>query len=33
MPAGLLSPLKAEKTRDIPAYFEARGDPRHAVFK
>ena len=33
MPAGLLSPLKAEQILDMLAYFEAGGDPKHKVFQ
>jgi putative heme-binding domain-containing protein len=32
MPAGLLSPLKADQILDILAWFESGGDPKHKVF-
>lgn len=33
MPPGLLNTLKAEQILDILAWFEAGGDPKHAVFQ
>jgi putative heme-binding domain-containing protein len=33
MPEGLLNVLKREEVLDLLAYFEAEGNPKHAVFR